>query len=181
MSLPVPRTTETLTVEGSLVKGPAGRVVKYYLSQWVLDGLAGDGVYIPTAAAETLDSDVYDVDTEDNENVSYTRYVSNPYDPGAESSNIPDLAASNLTASNNSDAPVDASTSHALNSTFSDTEVETALNALGTKINAVAAVVNLLIDVVVEKSTLDTQFDAYRAKINAIIAVLEAKNLTVAG
>ncbi len=30
----------------------------------------------------------------------------------------------------------DASTAHALNSTFSDTEVEAALNALGTKINA---------------------------------------------
>ncbi len=30
-----------------------------------------------------------------------------------------------------------ASTSHALNSTFSDTEVETALNALATKINAI--------------------------------------------
>jgi hypothetical protein len=33
----------------------------------------------------------------------------------------------------------DASTSHALNPTFSDTEVETALNALGTKLNAVIA------------------------------------------
>jgi hypothetical protein len=31
----------------------------------------------------------------------------------------------------------DASTAHALNSTFSDTEVEAALNALGTKINAI--------------------------------------------
>ena len=30
----------------------------------------------------------------------------------------------------------DASVAHALNSTFSDTEVEAALNALGTKINA---------------------------------------------
>ena len=30
-----------------------------------------------------------------------------------------------------------ASVAHALNSTFSDTEVETALNALGTKINAI--------------------------------------------
>lgn len=30
----------------------------------------------------------------------------------------------------------DASVAHALNSTFSDTEVETALNALGAKINA---------------------------------------------
>jgi hypothetical protein len=33
----------------------------------------------------------------------------------------------------------DASTAHALNATFSDTEVETALNALGTKINAILA------------------------------------------
>lgn len=31
----------------------------------------------------------------------------------------------------------DASTAHALNSTFSDTEAEAALNALGTKINAI--------------------------------------------
>lgn len=31
----------------------------------------------------------------------------------------------------------DASEAHALNSTFSDTEVEAALNALGTKINAI--------------------------------------------
>lgn len=31
----------------------------------------------------------------------------------------------------------DASVAHALNATFSDTEVETALNALGTKINAI--------------------------------------------
>ena len=33
----------------------------------------------------------------------------------------------------------DANTTHALNSTFSDTEVETALNAIGTKLNAVIA------------------------------------------
>lgn len=31
----------------------------------------------------------------------------------------------------------DASVAHALNSTFSDTEVEAALNALGTKVNAI--------------------------------------------
>ena len=36
-------------------------------------------------------------------------------------------------------AITDASTSHALNATFSDTEVETALNALGTKLNLVLA------------------------------------------
>lgn len=35
----------------------------------------------------------------------------------------------------------DASVAHALNSTFSDVEVETALNALGTKINALIAVI----------------------------------------
>lgn len=34
-------------------------------------------------------------------------------------------------------AITNASVAHALNSTFSDTEVEAALNALGTKINAV--------------------------------------------
>lgn len=36
-------------------------------------------------------------------------------------------------------AITNASTTHALNSTFSDTEVEAALNALGTKVNAVLA------------------------------------------
>ncbi len=35
----------------------------------------------------------------------------------------------------------DASVAHALNATFSDTEVEAALNALGTKINAILAAV----------------------------------------
>lgn len=34
----------------------------------------------------------------------------------------------------------DASTAHALNAAFSDVEVEAALNALGTKINAILAV-----------------------------------------
>ena len=33
----------------------------------------------------------------------------------------------------------DASTAHALNATFSDTEVEAALDALGTKINSILA------------------------------------------
>lgn len=33
----------------------------------------------------------------------------------------------------------DATTAHALNATFSDTEVEAALNALGTKINSIIA------------------------------------------
>lgn len=37
-------------------------------------------------------------------------------------------------------AIADASVAHALNSTFSDTEVEAALNALGGKINAILAV-----------------------------------------
>lgn len=36
-------------------------------------------------------------------------------------------------------AIADASTAHALNSTFSDTEAEAALNALGTKINSIIA------------------------------------------
>ena len=34
----------------------------------------------------------------------------------------------------------DASVAHALNATFSDTEVETALDALGTKVNAILTV-----------------------------------------
>jgi transcription initiation factor IIE alpha subunit len=48
----------------------------------------------------------------------------------------------------NNAAIADAVVAHALNSTFSDTEVEAALNALGTKINAVLAVLrtNGLID-----------------------------------
>lgn len=37
-------------------------------------------------------------------------------------------------------AITNASVAHALNATFSDTEVETALNALGTKINSILAV-----------------------------------------
>lgn len=36
-------------------------------------------------------------------------------------------------------AITNASVAHALNATFSDTEVETALNALGTKINSILA------------------------------------------
>lgn len=36
-------------------------------------------------------------------------------------------------------AVANASVAHALNATFSDTEVEAALNALGTKLNAVLA------------------------------------------
>lgn len=43
------------------------------------------------------------------------------------------------------DAAVDASTSHALNSTFSDTEVEAALNALATKYNDLATKFNTLL------------------------------------
>lgn len=42
--------------------------------------------------------------------------------------------------SNQQAAIVNASTAHALNATFSDVEAETALNALGTKINSVLAV-----------------------------------------
>lgn len=40
------------------------------------------------------------------------------------------------------DIAADASTAHALNATFSDTEVEAALNALGTKLNAVCTKLN---------------------------------------
>lgn len=40
------------------------------------------------------------------------------------------------------DIAADASTTHALSSTFSDTEVEAALNALGTKVNALCTKVN---------------------------------------
>lgn len=47
-----------------------------------------------------------------------------------------------------SDAPENASEAHALNATFSDTEVEAALNALGDKINAVAAKLNATIDAI---------------------------------
>ncbi len=55
---------------------------------------------------------------------------------------------------------VGASTSHALNSTFSDTEAETALNTLGTKLNALGATV-----------------DTYGEAINAILAVLRTNGL----
>lgn len=41
-------------------------------------------------------------------------------------------------------APADASTSHALNATFSDTEVEAALNVIATKLNSVATNVNTI-------------------------------------
>lgn len=40
------------------------------------------------------------------------------------------------------DIAADASTAHALNATFSDTEVEAALNALGTKLNSVCTKIN---------------------------------------
>lgn len=53
-------------------------------------------------------------------------------------------------------AVVNASTAHALNSTFSDTEAETALNALGTKINSVGATVNLILDALRAKNIIDT-------------------------
>jgi len=47
----------------------------------------------------------------------------------------------------------DASTAHALNATFSDTEVESALNTLGTKLNLVLAALraNGIIEPEVEK------------------------------
>lgn len=54
------------------------------------------------------------------------------------------------------DAVVNASTAHALNSTFSDTEAEAALNALGTKINSVGATVNSILDALQAKGIIDT-------------------------
>lgn len=50
------------------------------------------------------------------------------------------IVAPILSASGTQSAAItDASVAHALNATFSDTEVEAALNALGGKINAVIA------------------------------------------
>lgn len=50
------------------------------------------------------------------------------------------ISAGETIAAGNTVANIsDASTAHALNSTFSDTEVEAALNALGTKINSIIA------------------------------------------
>lgn len=57
-----------------------------------------------------------------------------------------EVVASGTPVTHITDAPDDASEAHALNSTFSDTEVEGALDALGAKLNAVAAQVNLIID-----------------------------------
>lgn len=50
----------------------------------------------------------------------------------------------------NQAAITDASTAHALNATFSDTEVESALNALGGKINLILAALraNDIIDII---------------------------------
>lgn len=56
---------------------------------------------------------------------------------GADSGEVTGTAIGITTASSNI---ADASTAHALNATFSDTEVETALDALGTKINSIIAV-----------------------------------------
>jgi hypothetical protein len=47
--------------------------------------------------------------------------------------------SANLNPYNDGDAIADASVAHALNSTFSDTEAEAALDALGGKINAILA------------------------------------------
>lgn len=58
--------------------------------------------------------------------------VVNQTDPGA-AYNTTLTASSNIT---------DASVAHALNSTFSDTEAEAALNALGAKINSILAVLD---------------------------------------
>jgi len=56
-------------------------------------------------------------------------------DPANQTRNLIDSAAVGTQAT----AITDASTAHALNSTFSDTEVEAALNALGTKLNSALA------------------------------------------
>lgn len=45
----------------------------------------------------------------------------------------------NIAHGTKANAITDASTAHALNAAFSDVEVEAALNALGTKLNAVLA------------------------------------------
>lgn len=52
-----------------------------------------------------------------------------------------DTVAAGATIANGTQAAniTDASTTHALNATFSDVEVETALNTLGTKINSIIA------------------------------------------
>lgn len=47
-----------------------------------------------------------------------------------------------LNAATGSDSIADASVAHELNATFSDTEVEAALNALGAKINAILDVLD---------------------------------------
>lgn len=57
-------------------------------------------------------------------------------------------------------APTNASTSHDLNATFSDTEAEAALNALGTKLNSTATNVNTI-----------------GGKVNSILDILEAHGL----
>jgi len=58
-----------------------------------------------------------------------------------ESGGILDIKTGAVIAANGvqASAITDASVAHALNSTFSDTEAETALNALGTKINSILA------------------------------------------
>lgn len=58
-----------------------------------------------------------------------------------ESGGILDIKTGGIIKANGTQAATitDASVAHALNSTFSDTEAETALNALGTKINSILA------------------------------------------
>lgn len=62
------------------------------------------------------------------------------------------------------DAATTGSTSHALNSTFNDTEVETALNALGTRLNTVGTRLN----------TIATNVNSSATKYNAAAALYNA-------
>lgn len=54
------------------------------------------------------------------------------------------------------DITADAETAHALNATFSDTEVEAALNTLGTKVNALCAKINDILTKLEAASLLNT-------------------------
>ncbi len=58
-----------------------------------------------------------------------------------ESGGILDIKTGGILAANGTQAATitDASVAHALNSTFSDTEAEAALNALGVKVNSILA------------------------------------------
>lgn len=69
---------------------------------------------------------------------------------------------------------LDASTTHALNSVFDDTEVEGALNALGTKINTAEDALNAI---GTSLGSAETAINAQAATINDILAVLRTNGL----